>query len=491
MIKFKPLAFIFLLLVVFLGLWLRLGWLQLVQGQKNLALASGNRIKTIKIPAERGLVYDKNSQPLVRSTSAGREYLYPQILAHVLGFVGEISAEELEGSAYQLKDVVGKLGLEKQYDQYLRGKEGGMIVETDASGAVVRELKKIEPQAGGDLHLTLDLELQKKVVEILQAKGIPGAIVVSQPQTGAILSLVSYPFFDSNHFRDFLDQPGQPMFNRAISGLYPPGSVFKIVTAMAGLEEGVIDEQTLVEDTGVLEIERYGQKYTYANWYFTQYGGKEGMVDLVKAIKRSNDIYFYKVGEWLGIGMLDQWARYFGLGQTLEIDLPGEAAGLVPTPEWKKLQKTEAWYLGDTYITAIGQGNLLTTPLQANQLSSVVASAGQFCQPHLAQRENSDFCHSLEIKQEYLDLVKEGMKEACEEKGTASAFVDFEPQVACKTGTAEIGDPQDSTHAWFTVFAPIEDPEIVVTVLLEKAGEGSREAAPLAKKILEYYFHQR
>lgn len=491
MIKCKSPSFIFLILVVFLGLWLRLGWLQLVEGKKNLALASGNRIKTITIPAERGLIYDNNGQPLVSNAKEGRDYLYPQILSHILGFVGEVSSEELETSDYQLKDMVGKMGLEKQYDQLLRGKKGGIIVETDAEGEVVRKLKKVEPQTGVDLHLTLDLDLQKKTAAILKEKGIPGAIVVSQPQTGAILSLVSYPFFDANNFRDFLDQPGQPMFNRAVAGLYPPGSTFKIVTAIAGLEEGVIDGQTLVEDTGVLEIERYGQKYSYANWYFTQYGGKEGMVDLVKAIKRSNDIYFYKAGEWLGPGMLEQWARYFGLGQTLEIDLPGEAAGLVPNPEWKKLQKTEAWYLGDTYITAIGQGNLLTTPLQVNQLAAIVASGGQFCQPHLAQKDKDDFCHQLEIKKEHLDLVKEGMKQACEEKGTTSAFVDFEPPVACKTGTAEIGDPQDRTHAWFTVFAPVENPEIVVTVLLEKAGEGSKEAAPVAKKILDYYFHQK
>jgi penicillin-binding protein 2 len=489
----KVFPFIVSLSIFFLLLWSRLFQLQLIQGAENRQLSQENRIKLTKIPANRGVIYDRQGEILVRNRPEGREYIYGQVLAHVLGYIGESSELELED--YQLGDLVGKMGIEKYYDRLLRGQDGGVIVETDAQGEIVRELKEIESQPGKSLDLSLDLGLQKKIYQLLEEEGVAGAIIASQPATGEILALVSYPSFDPNIFtlkdkenklNQVLNNASQPMFNRAIAGLYPPGSTFKIVTALAGLEEGKIDAETLVEDTGEIKIERYGQKYTYANWYYTQYGRKEGMVDIIKAIQRSNDIYFYKAGEWLGISSLADWAKYLGAGAVLGIDLPGEASGLVPTPEWKKFNKTESWYLGDTYITAIGQGNLLLTPLQVHQLSSVVAAEGQFCQPHLIKEGN--FCQKLEIKKENLALVKEGMKRACEEKGTAPILADFKPQVACKTGSAEFGDPQDRTHAWFTVFAPVDNPEIVMTVLLEKAGEGSKVAAPLAKEILEYWF---
>jgi len=497
-VKPEAFPFIIFLFISFLILWLRLFQLQTIQGAENRQLSQENRIKIVKIPADRGVIYDRQGEILVRNTPEGREYIYSEALAHVLGYLGEISEEELDGSVYQPGDSVGKIGLEKYYDQALRGKDGGVIVETDAQGGMVRELKKIEAQTGESLDLTLDLGLQEKVYQLLKEKNMIGAIIVSQASTGQILALVSYPSFDPNIFtksqedkiNKVLNDSNQPMFNRAVAGLYPPGSVFKIVTAVAGLEEGKIDKSTLVEDEGVIEIERYGRKYSYSNWYYTQYGAKEGKLDIVKAIKRSNDIYFYKVGEWLGIGQLADWAKYLGLGSVLGIDLPGEAEGLIPTPEWKKLNKTESWYLGDTYITAIGQGNLLLTPLQVHQLASIIASGGQFCQPHFLLADNGNFCRDLGIKKENLDLIREGMKQACEENGTAPVFAGFEPQAACKTGTAEFGDPQDRTHAWFTVFAPVEEPEVVVTVLLEKAGEGSQVAAPIAKEILKYWFEK-
>ena len=486
--KPKSFPFIFLFITAFLGLWLNLFYLQIVKGAENRGLSQENRIKIIKTPALRGIIYDRNGNILVRNRPEGREYLYGPALAHVLGYIGEISPEELDNfPSYQQGDIIGKVGIEKEYDALLRGKDGGIIVETDVSGKTIREIKKQEPQNGINLNLTLDLNLQKKAFAVLN--GRKGVIVITNPRTGAILTLVSFPSFNPNKIEEVLSNPNQSMFNRAISGLYPPGSIFKIVTAIAGLEEGKIDSSTLINDTGEIKIEKYGKEYTYANWYYTQYGKKEGMVDIVKAIKRSNDIYFYKTGEWLGIERLVSWSQYFGLGQQLGIDIPGESKGLVPGPAWKKEQKTESWYLGDTYITAIGQGNLLLTPLQVNQMASVIAVEGKFCQPHLRSDLSTDnLCYDLEIKSESLALVKEGMKQAGEEKGTAPIFADFSPPPACKTGTAEFGDPQDKTHAWFTVFAPLEDPEIVVTVLLEGAGEGSSEAAPVAKEILEYWF---
>ena len=481
----------------FIILWFRLFQLQVVKGNEITRLASENRIKIIKVPALRGVIYDRNAKVLVRNRPEGRDYLYGDVLAHVSGYIGEVSPDELKDSSYQPGDIVGKMGVEKQYDKFLRGKDGGILVETDVNGKVSREIKKIVAKEGQSLTLTIDIDLQKKVSTILN--GRKGAVVVSDPRTGEILSLVSSPSFDPNLFTmtssweklaKLFSDSDQPMFNRAISGLYPPGSVFKIVTAVAGLEEGKISKSTLIEDTGEIVIEHSGQRYAYANWYFTQYGKKEEQVDILKAIQRSNDIYFYKVGEWLGISQLADWAHYFGLGQKLGIDLPSESGGLVPTPEWKKEKKTESWYLGDTYITAIGQGNLQLTPLQVNQLAAIIAGGGNSCPPHLL-KEGQFSCQSLKSDPKNIELVKEGMKRACEEKGTAPQFADLKVKVGCKTGTAEIGDPQKKTHAWFTVFAPWENPEIVITVLLEKAGEGSQVAGPVAKEILQWWFAKK
>lgn len=504
--KTRVFPFLFFLILAFLFLWSRLFYLQVIKSKSSLERAESNRIKIIKASAPRGIIYDKNMKPLVRNRPEGRHYIYDKALAHVLGYIAEAGEEDfsiinprpqLNYSNFpqqEIKVLVGKTGIEKEYDRFLRGEDGGVLVETNASGEVIREVKKIEPKEGQSLQLTLDLDLQKKAFELI--KDQKGAIVVSQPQTGEILALVSAPSFDPNNIEDFLNDPDKPMFNRAITGLYPPGSVFKIVTAIAGLEEEKIDASTLVEDIGVLKV---GQ-FSFSNWYFTQYGQTDGLVDILKAIQRSNDIYFYKVGEWLGISHLEDWAKYFGLGKRLGIDIPEEAAGLIPNPDWKKETKFERWYLGDTYITAIGQGDLQLTPLQVNELASVIAADGQLCTPHLVKdftiidprpRLNySNFCQDLNIKPENLSLVKEGMKQACQEGGTAWPFFDFSPQVGCKTGTAEFGHPEDKTHAWFTVFAPWDKPEIVVTVLLEEGGEGSSQAAPLAKELLKYWFEK-
>jgi penicillin-binding protein 2 len=503
----RILFFYAVLVLAFLSLWARLFWLQIVKGRENQNLAEENRIKIIKTPAPRGVIYDINDHILARNRPEGREYVYGPTLAHVLGYVAEASREELCDTV-GMQDIVGKMGVEKQYDEILRGKPGGILVEEDANGRVIREIKQIDPISGRSLKINIDLMLQQQAVKLLENKR--GAIIATNPQTGAVLALASSPSFNPNAFcqPDLADQleqifqnPNQPMFNRAINGLYPPGSTFKIVTAIAGLEEEVIDKSTLVEDVGILKI----GDYSFANWYFTQYNRTEGEVDILKAIQRSNDIYFYKTGEWLGITKLSDWAKYFGLEQPAGIDLPAEAGGLIPTSEWKRENKLEPWYLGDTIITSIGQGNLLLTPVQVNQMASVIAADGKLCQPHLFKEivnhsENSyqdinkkdlpDFsdCQKLAIKAENLRLVKEGMRLACAEGGTGYPFFNFQPQVGCKTGTAEFGHPQDKTHAWFTVFAPWDNPEILVTVLLEEAGEGSAEAAPLAQKLLDWWF---
>ncbi|PIS09565.1 hypothetical protein COT75_00955 [Candidatus Beckwithbacteria bacterium CG10_big_fil_rev_8_21_14_0_10_34_10] len=504
--RLKPIYFKIFLSFIFFFLLSRLFYLQIVKGEENLSSSRENRIKLVKTPALRGVIYDTEGKILVRNQENGRYYLYPQETSHLLGYVGEATEEEIKKYQLSLGDLIGKMGIEKQYDDVLRGKNGGVLIETDALGNEIREVKKIEPQTGTDIYLNLNLDLQKKALDLLKDK--KGAIIVTQPKTGAVLALVSSPSFNPNLFTlkaenednassfedkrneeitKLFENSAQPMFNRAIAGLYPPGSTFKIVTAIAGLEEKKISKETKVEDTGEIKV----GEYTYGNWYFRQYGQKEGELDLVKAIQRSNDIYFYKVGEWLGIGKLNSWSKYFGLGQKSEIDLPFEASGLVPSPRWKKEVKTEGWYLGDTYITAIGQGNLQLTPLQVNQLSSVIAANGQLCQPTILKSKPSS-CLDLKIKLENLDLVKKGMIEVCQKGGTAFPFFDFPFKTACKTGTAEIGLKEDEkTHAWFTVFAPADNPEVVMTVLIEEGGEGSADAAPLAKALLEYWFKDK
>ncbi|MBU0619082.1 hypothetical protein KKD62_02480 [Patescibacteria group bacterium] len=483
-----------LLITVFLILAARLIWLQLIKGQKYRLLADENRIKLEYVRADRGVIYDRYQRVLVRNAPDGREYPLGEALAHIIGFMGKLSEADWqvcqqqrqrgESCVYQLDDWLGKMGLEKTLDQQLRGQPGGILSETDAEGKVVRQISASEPIAGENIELTLDSQLQVEIQRLLGSQ--KGAVVVSLPTTGEILALNSSPSFQPQH----PDQPGE-MFNRAISGLYPPGSVFKLIPALAALEEKKITAKTLIEDTGEIIV----GEYRYGNWYFNQYGQTEGELDLVGAIRRSNDIFFYRLGEWLGARKLASWARLFGLGQTTGLELSGEAAGLVPDPDWKKKVKQEAWFLGNTYHMAIGQGDLLVTPLQINVLTNTVAADGQLCRPYLLQSSQPD-CHDLKLNQENLDLVKQGMKEVCQPGGTAFPFFEFQVdgqviEIAGKTGTAEFGHPEDKTHAWFTGFAPIDQPKISITVLLEAAGEGSREAAPLAKEILEWWFKNR
>lgn len=463
------------LLILVIGIFsVRLVYLQIWEAKYYRLLADENRIKQEILPAERGKILDRFGEVLTLSEAN----------AHVLGYVGEVSEEEVD--KFYLGAVVGKMGLEKQYDQRLRGRDGLSILEQDAEGKVLRELRRIEPVKGEGLLTTLDAGLQKKAFELMDRR--KGAVVVSDPNNGEILALVSSPGFDAGNLPKFLNDKDLPLFNRAISGEYPPGSTFKVVTATAALEEGKIEEMTKIEDTGEIVI----GPYRYTNWYFTQYGKKEGWINIVKALARSNDIFFYRLGEYLGINALADWARYFGLGSVAGIDLEGEAKGLMPDPEWKKQAMKEDWYTGDTFITAIGQGHVLTTPLQINQMISIIANHGLLCQSFLVGGSN---CRKLDISEKTINLVTEGLKQVCEAGGTAWPFFDFPVGVAGKTGTAEFGQQEDKakikTHAWFSGFAPVEKPEIAVTVLLEGAGEGSYQAAPAAKEIFKYWFERQ
>ena len=537
-------------LILIIGVILILGrliFLQIIKGSDYRVLSDSNRTKTVAIHAPRGIIFDRDGVALVfnvpgfRQTlndktklleknealkliSEGktnleidslRSYPYKDTFSHVLGYIGQISKEELEQkdfSNYSGGDLVGKIGIEKEYERLLRGVNGKELVEVDSQGKTIRKLGQADPISGQNITITLDVVLQKAAFEA--GKDIEkGTIIVSNPK-GEILALVSKPSFDSNLFtmgegysveesssyqsvsQVLSDAESQPLLNRAIGGTYPPGSTFKLITASAGLEEKVIDENFTVEDTGILRV----GAFSFGNWYFTQYGKtEEGRVNVVRGIERSNDIFFYKLAELVGVDSLSKFAKKFGLGNKLGIDLFGEEEGLVPTPDWKKRTIGESWYLGDTYHYGIGQGFLLTTPLQVNIWTQAIANNGVIYKPHILAGPR-DVKTKKFLSDGTVSLIREGMIESCSTGGVAWPLFELRVKgklltVACKTGTAQHGGKEDLPHAWITLFAPAasdaapaEKPEIIVTVLSESSGEGSNVAAPIAKKILEEWF---
>jgi len=542
--------FIPLVLIIFVAtLFIRLFFLQIVKGKYYRDLSDDNRIRAITIHAQRGIIFDTNGKPLVfnvpgfRQTVNGktrligneeaislisqgkkdleidslRFYPYKDIFAHTLGYIGQIFKEELSLPSftnYKVGDLIGKMGIERKFERILKGIDGERLIEVDSQGKVVRKLGQKDSIPGNNITLTIDIEMQKAVFAAME--GVKkGTAIVSKPN-GEILALISKPSFDPNLFtmsesyiatqssyknidQILLDEESQPLINRAIQGTYPPGSTFKIIVAAAGLENKIIDENFTVEDTGVLRV----GDFSFSNWYYTQYGKTEGLVNVSRALARSNDIFFYKLGELVGVDKLSSFAEKLGLGQTLGIDLLGEEKGILPSSSWKKKVIGEQWYLGDTYHYGIGQGYLLVTPLQVNAWTQVIANGGSLYTPHLLKSEKLKVKSEKFLEDKTISLIRQGMVESCSPGGVAWPLFDFkvkgkEVKIACKTGTAEHGGKETLPHAWITLFAPAPlsgapafDPEVVVTVLVESSGEGSNIAAPIAKKILEFYFEKK
>jgi penicillin-binding protein 2 len=321
--------------------------------------------------------------------------------------------------------------------------------------------------------------------------GKKAVVIISEPKTGKIITMVSSPSFNANDFsydidqnkiRDYLnDNDNLPLMNRVISGRFSPGSVFKIVMATAGLESGVINKDTEIEDTCVFKV----GDYSYKTWS----GMTDGMVNIVKALKRSNDIFFYTLGERLGLERIDTWAKKYGYGSRTGVELAGELEGIVPDEKWKKEVKGENWFLGNTIHLSIGQGDLSVTPLQVNQMTNVIANEGKKCKMSILKDSKVE-CEDLKIKRENVKTVIEGMRAACKTGGTAWPLFNFKTEIACKTGTAEVGDGSKDTQAWLTAFAPADDPQISITVLVERGGEGSDVAAPIVGDILKEWFDE-
>jgi len=518
--------------------------LTIVKGEENRSLSDENRIRLVDIEQERGRILDRNGKVMADServyllkkgskfTKVSEEQVndlqsqglasenfegelgliisevkrnYPQATAsaHLVGYVSGPHETDADGGRQQISPVekIGRLGIEEYYNDFLRGKLGKKLVEVDSLGKKVTLLGQEEPQKGATINLTLDSALQKMVFDALKkrieaVKVKKGAVIVQNPQNGEVLALVSIPSFDPDNIQKSTKDDNQPFYNRAISGVYPPGSVFKISTALAGLESGKITKDTEIEDVGEFNI----GETKFANWYFLTYGKKDGVLKIERAIARSNDIFFFRVAERTGLDTIRQIAKKLGFGQKTGIDLPGEAFGLLPDEVWKDSTLKEQWFLGDTLHLAIGQGFMLSTPVQVNLMTSYMAS-GKIFKPHVVSKiENlPNETKPVEISpkiiaenlvnDENLNIVRDGMKQVCEQGGTAFPFFTAPYKVGCKTGTAEkaLGNP----HAWFTAFAPFDNPQITITVIIEDGGEGSVVAAPVAREILDWWFQKK
>jgi len=456
---------------------------------------------------------------------ATREYLKGSTFSHILGYVGKINQEEytkVKGKDYTMTELVGKTGLEAFYQDILKGKNGKQQVEVDATGKISRILAKAEPKAGNSLVLTLDSGLQQRIHKVLadalkKSKSPAGAVVAIDPATGGILGMVSLPDYDNNVFttqppkvlsqeyQRLISDSEKPLYNRAIAGVYPPGSTIKMLVGAAGLQEKVININTyLFAPEAILVPNKYDPSivYRFPDWK----PGGHGYVNIISAIAKSCDVFFYAVGggyeqiSGLGIDRLYQYFKKFNLGDKTGIDLIGENAGLAPNPEWKLKAKKEDWYFGDTYHASIGQGDLLVTPLQLANYIATIANGGTLLKPHLAWKIQDGKGNIIkEYKKEIktgqvvdsanIDIVRRGMREAVI-SGTARELANLPVPTAGKTGTAQF-DNNAKAHAWFVSFAPYDNPQIALAVLVEGGGEGHLVAAPIAREILNYYFTRK
>jgi penicillin-binding protein 2 len=437
-----------------------------------------------------------------------RRYRHGLIAAHALGYVGEVSLDELgkdEFNGARPGDIVGKAGIERSYNRHLTGEDGVRQVVVNSQGKILQEFRRTEPVEGKGLHLTIDFELQEVAEQALEDS--PGAVVALDPRNGEILVMASHPTFDSNAFasrlspdqwRELIEDPGHPLQNRAIQNTFSPGSIFKIVMALAGLETGLISERTSFYCPGAVRI--YG--HPFRCWK----AGGHGRVTLREAIQHSCNVYFYQLGKALGIQQIAEFSRRLGLGSPTGIELQGEVSGLVPTEEWKKRTTGEPWYAGETISVSIGQGPVNVTPLQLARMVGVVAT-GQTPQLHLVADQVADPRPTSESTlkpptEEHLQIVREAMWRSVNAWGTGrgAQVVDFE--VCGKTGTAQTisatalkslaEEDQEKyvPNAWFTGFAPLDDPEIVVAVIVQRGGSGGSAAAPVAGKVFQRYFQE-
>lgn len=444
-----------------------------------------------------------------------RNYHYHELAVHALGYVGEVSAYEIEQGLFKnitQGSLVGKGGLEKTYDKYLRGEDGAFMEEVDVAGNVVKHYDSVQPIPGKNLKLTIDYELQKELeaftdkhLAFLRSSGIaPGAraaaVVAIDPRNGAVRAMVSRPGYDPNWFvhgissknwNSINNDPNYPMNNKVITGEYPPGSTFKIVTGSAAFELKKVGLNEPIFDGGF-----HPMVPTMGNA-----GGEVlGWLTFIKALAMSDNVYFYELGYRVGIDNIEKYAHIFGFGERTGIDLEGESKGLVASKKVKRKIWDEDWRLGDTFNAAIGQGFNLTTPIQLSVMLSIVANGGTKYQPYLVDSIiNSDGSlfekpkraegKHIDVSQQTIDYIRMGMSATTQEGGTASYFAGLPKPIAGKTGTAENSHGRD--HGLFVAYGPVDDPELVVVCIVEQGGFGSVAAGPIVYKAFEEFFQEK
>ena len=567
----------YVVLSIFCIFLLRLWYLQVIKGGEYKKIDERNRLRVIDIPAPRGVIYDRNDNPLVKNVlsfdvsmvsenmprdddtiaalgrlvslapehikrlaraslnpyeiiklrhdvsfedvariearridfpglqvevTSAREYLYGPTASHVLGYLGNPTPKQLASSEYNdipQQSFIGQFGIEKTYDSILRGVAGKKIVEVDALGNIIKFVRIQKPVRGNDIKLTIDINVQMEAEGGLGEKA--GAVVALQPDTGEILALASAPSFDPNLFvggikyndwKELVNDPRKPLMNRAIQDQYPPGSTFKPVTALAALEDGIVTENTPAFCSGSTFFKRL-----FRCW---KQGG-HGSVSLHRALVESCDVYFYEIGKRINIDTIAKYASALGLGRPTGIELESEASGIVPSTKWKLKMRKEKWYQGETLSVAIGQGYLSVTPIQMARMIATVVNEGKLYKLHLVNNGTNDVRPEsvAELNPEYVEMVKKALVGVVYEGGgTGGAARSNIVSIGGKTGTAQvIGGAvkekdladQYKDHAWFIAFAPQNNPEIAVSVLVEHGGHGGSAAAPIAKRVIETYFN--
>jgi len=482
-------------------------YLQAVQGAVFFARGENNRLKAVPIVPNRGVIYDRNGLKLAWNGPESRVYLDLPGLSHVLGFVGLPK----KGGGKRARGLpVGKAGVEREYESVLAGKPGLKLMETDSQNKTVSESVQELPENGEDIHLAIDAKVQsefyKAMKKIILDRGFHGgAGILMDIKTGDVLALTNYPEYDSGvlsagrpreKISEFINNKDNPFLDRAVSGMYTPGSIVKPFVAIGALNEGNISPEKKIFSSGRISIPNPyfpGKKSVFYDWK------RQGWVDMRHALAHSSNVYFYEVGggfegiKGLGIEKLKKYADKFGLGKKTGIDLPGEAAGLVPSPEWKMKRKNDStWRIGDTYNTSIGQGFFQVTPIQMAVFAAAFANNGKILRPHLLNSGSQGgasgtkappWKYSVNIPESYFQVVREGMRMVVTE-GTARGLRDLSVKIAAKSGTAQVGVSKKHVNSWIIGFLPYENPKIAFSIVLEKGPVGNYVGALYVAKEL-------
>jgi penicillin-binding protein 2 len=434
-----------------------------------------------------------------------RAYPTSRFAAHLLGYVREANDEQLKQGRYRRGDMVGQTGLERLLDEFLRGKDGGERIEVDAMGRQVRLIQSTEPHPGAEVVTTIDRRVQEAAERAMD--GHAGAVVVMDPRNGDVLAMVSTPAFEIDRFTGTIDRnawlriiqdPEHPLLNRTIQSQYAPGSVFKIIVAAAGLQEGTLAPTDRTHCTGEFHL----GDWTFRDWKTEGHGN----VDLLGAIRESCNVFFYDKGLKIGGAVIAKYARAFGLGAPTRIDLPGEKLGLIPQPRLRRDRRVGGWHAGETVNMSIGQGAVLVTPMQVARFMSAVANGGVLWKPRLVQRierpekgvvwsDGGTVTGHVELSPMVWAFLRQSLWSVVNENGTGAGARLPGLDIAGKTGTAQMiaksRADKGQDHAWFASFAPVGDPEVVVVVLVERGGKGGQVAAPIARKILNAIFLEK